>query len=148
MTSPRQEFHFGTWIFDVTAAEKLIGPDRRTVPIDVAGWAHAYGLDRDNPSTVPLLGPGPEFDREYAMTTDLSRPLLLATVPRVSGEPYALLIDGTHRIYKAWREGVPELAAHELTEQETAAIVLRRPGQSTRSARQHSIPRPRSGKDS
>jgi hypothetical protein len=61
-------------------------------------WARAYGLipvTGASPHSVPLLGPGPGFDRDYAMTTDLAMPVIIATVP-VPGDcpPAPLLIDG------------------------------------------------------
>jgi hypothetical protein len=149
--TPRQTFQYGIWIFDVTAAERLIATtgQRPIVLLDVPMWAHAYGLDRDDPSAVPLLGPGDSFDRAYAMTTDLSRPLLLATLPTGDGASGHLLIDGCHRLFHAWITGRATLTAHELDRAETDRILLRRPasdtGQSTRSARQPRIPRPRSG---
>jgi hypothetical protein len=44
---------------------------------------------------VPLLGPGPRLDPAYAMTTDLSEPVIIATVPVPDGgPPVRLLIDG------------------------------------------------------
>jgi hypothetical protein len=36
--------------------------------------------------------------------------------------PAALLIDGVHRLYHAWREGVPRLPAYLLTVEETLRI--------------------------
>jgi hypothetical protein len=43
--TPRQIFHFGVWIFDVTAAQQIIRDHpRATSPIDVAMWARAFGL--------------------------------------------------------------------------------------------------------
>lgn len=149
--NPHQIFQYGIWIFDVTAAEQLIATtgQRPIVLLDVPMWAHAYGLDRHDPSAVPLLGPGDGFDRTYAMTTDLSRPLLLATVPTGDGASGHLLIDGCHRLFHAWSTSHATLTAHELDVAETDSILLRRPtsetGQSTRSARQPQIPRPRSG---
>jgi len=56
------------------------------VSLPVAPWARASGLDRDpgrDAGTVPLLGPG--FDCGYAMTTDLARPVLIATLPAAGG---------------------------------------------------------------
>ena len=35
------------------------------------------------------------------MTTDLAQPVIIATVPVPGGPPAPLLIDGTHRLYKA-----------------------------------------------
>lgn len=147
--TPHQTFQFGIWIFDVTAAEQLVtaADPRRIVLLDVPMWAHSYGLDRDEPSTVPLIGPGDGFDRAYAMTTDLTRPLLLALLPTSDGASGHLLIDGCHRLYHAWSIGQATLTAYELDRVETDSVLLRRPepdaGHSTRSARQPQIPRPR-----
>ena len=137
---PHQTFQFGICTFDVTAAEQLIdaaGP-RPTVLLDVAMWAHAYGLNREVPSAVPLLGPGPDFDRNYAMTTDLTRPLLVATLPTSDGASGHLVIDGCHRLFHAWRVEQTTITAYELDRAETDSILIRQPsqppGQSTRSA--------------
>jgi hypothetical protein len=70
---------------------------RPAQPLPVTPWAHAYGLipaTRASPHSVSLLGPGPGFDRGYAMTTDLSEPVIIATVPVPAGPPAPLLIDG------------------------------------------------------
>ena len=40
-----------------------------------------------DPATIPLLGPGPGFSRAYAMTTDLTQPVIIATVPVPEGHP-------------------------------------------------------------
>jgi hypothetical protein len=149
--TPRPTFQYGIWIFDVTAAEQLVTATGQLpiVPLDVPMWAHAYGQDRDDPSAVPLLGPGDNFDRAYTMTTDLSRPLLLATVPTGDGASGHLLIDGCHRLFHAWSTGRVTLTAHELGRVEADSILLHRPmsgaDHSTRFARQPRIPRPRSG---
>jgi hypothetical protein len=55
------------------------------------------------------------------MTTDLTRPVILATLRSTSG-PLALLIDGTHRLYKAHATATAELPACLLTETETLTI--------------------------
>ena len=76
-----------------------------------------------SPRSVPLLGPGPGFDRDYAMTTDLAIPVIIATVPVPGGIPPAPpLIDGTHRLYKATVQGRAHLPAWILTQAETLAI--------------------------
>ena len=52
--------------------------------------------------TVPLIGPGPDFDPQYAMTTDLDEPLIIASVTTDgTGQPCPVLIDGCHGLYKA-----------------------------------------------
>ena len=56
------------------------------------------------------------------MTTDMTQPLIIATLPGTGDEPLALLIDGTHRVYKAHATGAADLPAYVLTEAETLAI--------------------------
>ena len=100
------------------------GPARPSA-CPVEPWARACGLDRDpgsDTATIPLLGPGPGFSRACAMTTDLSQPLIIATLPVTGDEPAALLIDGTHRLFKGHATGAAELPAYVLTEAETLAI--------------------------
>lgn len=98
---PRQWFVFKPWLFDVTAAIGLLhAAPRPPQPMPVLPWARAYGLTPDpgsGPRSVALIGPGPGFDPEYAMTTDLDDPVIIATIT-VPGEPPApLLIDGYAR---------------------------------------------------
>ena len=73
-------------------------------------------------STIPLPGPGPGFNRAYAMTTDLTQPVIIATMPGSAAAPCPLLIDGTHRLFKGHATGAAELPAYVLTEAETLAI--------------------------
>lgn len=123
----RQWFHFGPWVFDVDAALDLIAAaSRDTRPLDVDTWAQAYGLtylDDPDSHTIGLIGPTRDgFDRAYAMTTDLTNPVLLAQVAIEGHPPAPLLIDGTHRLYRAWRDGVARLPAHVLTAAEIRQI--------------------------
>lgn len=120
---------FKPWLFDVTAATELLrAAPRPPQPMPVLPWARAYGLTPDpgsGPRSVSLIGPGPGFDPEYAMTTDLDDPVIIARIT-VPGEPSApLLIDGTHRLYKAVRLGREHLPSLVLTAEETLSI--RRP---------------------
>ncbi|GAA3943220.1 hypothetical protein [Actinoplanes auranticolor] len=128
MTGRQQQwFHFGPWVFSIDAAQTLIAAaPRDTCTLDVTAWATAYGLTRlDDPghTRVTLIGPAPGgLDRLYAMRTDLTKPVLVGRV-RVAGiPPAALLIDGMHRLYHAWRKGVPRLPAYVLTAEETRRI--------------------------
>ena len=54
-------------------------------------WARAYGLipgPGSSPHSVPLIGPGPDFDPDYALTTDLDDPLIIASITAASdGSP-------------------------------------------------------------
>ncbi len=125
----RQEqwFHFGPWVFSIDAAQALIAAaPRDTVALPVTAWATAYGLTHlDDPdrAAVNLIGPTSDaVDRLYAMRTDLTKPVLLGRIRVGAHPPAALLIDGVHRLYRAWREGVPHLPAYQLTTEETGAI--------------------------
>ncbi|MFF4879583.1 hypothetical protein [Micromonospora sp. NPDC000668] len=129
MTGPRlpQWFHFGPWVFSIDAAQALIAASPRdSRPLDVPAWAAAYGLAHlDNPNrwATSLIGPtSTALNRTYAMTTDLSQPLIVGQLSVSGHPPGPLLIDGTHRLYRAWREHVPRLPAHLLTVQETQQI--------------------------
>jgi hypothetical protein len=122
-----QWFHFGPWVFSIDAAQELIAAaPRDTVDLDVMTWATAYGithLDDPRRTAVNLIGPTPDaVDRLYAMSTDLTRPVLLGRVRVGASAPAALLIDGVHRLYHGWREGVPRLPAYLLTTEETRRI--------------------------
>jgi hypothetical protein len=103
---PQQWFTLRPWVFDVTLAAVLL----RAAPclprmIPVTAWARAYGLARDPRSgrhAISLIGPGPDFSPQYAMTTNPDEPVILATLSGPGGESAGpLLIDGCHRLYKA-----------------------------------------------
>lgn len=65
---------------------------------------------------------GREVDPEHAMTTDLSKPLLVAHHdPSLGKRP--LLIDGWHRAYHASEKGMQNIDAVELTPEETSQIM-------------------------
>lgn len=118
----RQCFVFGGWVFDVDRAQELIvGAPRPAVEVEIAPWVRAYGLTAPK-GTAPLLGVGPGFDRAYAMGTDLTVPLILATLEDEAGKAYSLLIDGTHRCYRAHVEARTHLRGYVLTTTESLAI--------------------------
>jgi hypothetical protein len=124
---PQQWFTLRPWVFDVTAAIGLLrAAPRPPQPLPVEPWARAYGLlpaPGSSPHTVSLIGPGPGFDPEYAMTTDLDEPVIIATVTSPAGEAAGpLLIDGCHRLYKAARLSREHLPSFVLTAAETLAI--------------------------
>ena len=111
----QQWFVLRPWLFDVTAATGLLRRvPRPAQPLPVMAWARAYGL------------PGPGFDPDYALTTDLDDPVIIASVTADGdGPPAPLLIDGCHRLYKAARLGREHLPSLVLTAAETLSI--RRP---------------------
>jgi hypothetical protein len=94
---PQQLFTLRPWVFDVTMAGVLLRAEPRPPRmVPVAGWSRAYGLAREPGSArhaISLIGPGPDFSPEYAMTTDPDDPVILATLGGAHGES-PLLIDG------------------------------------------------------
>jgi hypothetical protein len=118
-----QRFQFGPWLFNVNRAKDIIVKrPRETLPIPVQPWAHFYGLDTPEGNSFSLFRPSSHFDAEYALTTDLDEPTILATLRGGRGERFPLLIDGTHRLYHAHVEGITELPAYVLTVQESLRI--------------------------
>jgi hypothetical protein len=96
---PQQWFVLRPWLFDVTAATWLLrATPRPAQPLPAGPWARAYGLlpaPGGGPHAVSLIGPGPDFDPQYAMTTDLDEPVIIATIASPDGERAGpLLIDG------------------------------------------------------
>ena len=122
---PQQWFVLRPWVFDVTMAGVLLrAAPRPPRMIPVAGWARAYGLAREPGSArhaISLIGPGPDFSPEYAMTTSPDDPVILAVLTGADGES-PLLIDGCHRLYKAAVTGRAEIPAFVLTAAETLLI--------------------------
>ncbi len=123
----QQWFHLGPWAFNIDAAHRLLADaPRDTHNLDVTTWATAYGLthlDSPDRTAVNLIGPAPgAVDRLYAMSTDLTAPVILGQLSVNGSPPAALLIDGVHRLYRAWRENLPLLPAYLLTAEETLQI--------------------------
>lgn len=100
----QQWFVLGPWLFDITAATRLLHrAPRPAQPMPAGPRARVYGIipGLHQPGTIALIGPGPGFDPQYAMTTSLDDPVIIATVLVPAGQPALLLIDGTHRLCKA-----------------------------------------------
>ena len=117
-----QSFVFGAFVFNVDRAQQIVAEDLREVDeLSVTPWAQYYGLDDDDPHHASFFSPR-NLDRDYAMTTDLDDPLLVATLQNSRGKLFSLLIDGTHRLYKAYKQGVLVLPAYVLDEEESLSI--------------------------
>lgn len=94
--------------WDVSQALELVSDGREPM--------HFSLKDRNiTPGVVRTLYDG--IDEEYAMTTDLRRPLLF--IP-FSGE--CLLIDGWHRMFHAAVLGLDDVLMYLLTEREAEVI--------------------------
>ena len=83
--------------------------------LHVVPWATYYGLAEADLTHASFFAPQ-HLDREYAMTTDLDDPVLVATLRNSRGKLFSLLIDGTHRLYHAYKQGVLVLPAYLLDE--------------------------------
>lgn len=122
----QQMFTFGPFVFDVEEAHAIIRRAPRPMfQIDAEAWALNYGIayiqpDGTTPADAPtLIRQADGFDTVYSMRADLGRPLIMA---RIDG--LELVIDGIHRLYKAWHLGIEQLYAYQLTEDETTEIML------------------------
>lgn len=76
-----------------------------------------FSLEEQGVTVEKIAALYPDIDQAYAMTTDLSRPLLF--IP-FFGE--VLLIDGFHRLWRAARTGIPVLPIYLLSEEEATSI--------------------------
>jgi len=119
-----QYFHYLGWHFDIDHANRLIASaPRETVDIDPAQAAAAGGID---PAAAKneggVTGGLVAIDQAYAMSVDLSKPLIVATIHGAADHHAYLLIDGWHRLYKAAATHVPVLSAYVLTFDEVLAI--------------------------
>lgn len=118
-----QRFQFGPWVFDVNKALAIIAESpREPRMLPVVPWARFFGLANDPEQNFSLFTPLPGFSRDYAMRTDLSDPLLVATLRNHEGKEFPLLIDGMHRLFRAYTDQVTELPAYVLDAQESLAI--------------------------
>lgn len=120
-----QRFQFGPWLFDIDQAQALIGEQpREAVVASVPPMAHFYGLDAiGSEGSISLFTPT-GLDRDYAMTTNLAEPVIIAQLRTAPGKSFQLLIDGIHRLYRASTERVEELPAYLLSMEESLSIRL------------------------
>jgi hypothetical protein len=125
-----QVFLFGPFVYNIDKALKIIAADkeRPTTPLPVAHWARSLCLEKTldeymAEGRIPLLRG--ELDEEYARTSaDLTVPVIVGDLRLKDdgGEPGYMLIDGTHRLRRAYLEGRETLDAYVLTLAETKKI--------------------------
>ena len=94
--------------WDVTRAQEMVRDGRQPMLFSLPD--HVVSIEK----VCELYA---DIDPEYAMTTDLSRPLIF--VP-FFGE--CLLIDGWHRLYKAAKLGMADVLIFTLTQREADSI--------------------------
>jgi hypothetical protein len=107
-----ETFHFFMLRWDVVRARYVIQQTHKQIgTLRVKGAACVYGLDK--PQTDES---GVRVDEARAMSDaiDTTIPVILALTE--SGSP--LLIDGLHRLYRAFREGKDIIPCYALTSQE------------------------------
>ena len=105
-----ETFQFLMGLWDIDKAWELIGAREPNSSVIVEQTKGYFGL-----ITV---------DREFAMTVDLSRPLVMILL-KTEGAEGCFVIDGWHRLFRAVQENVGELPAHLLSEDEEQLIQLR-----------------------
>ncbi|TYB40800.1 hypothetical protein [Actinomadura chibensis] len=95
------------WAWDIDTATRLAVRHRpQRVDIRPLAWAR----------TVIQIDP------DHAATVDLSRPLLTVPLPNADTR---LVIDGWHRIHRAWTTGIHELPAIHLDAGDERACRIR-----------------------
>jgi len=89
--------------FITTALYLVARSGRQAEMIDVMSWTHH--LERSI------------INKEYALSekVDLKRPIIIAAWEDNRGQIILKLIDGMHRLYKAYKTGVAQLPAYVLT---------------------------------
>lgn len=112
-----QVFFFAAYRWCITHALELITADPEAATLieeaEITGLGQFLPIEPDEPGSVALIRV--EVDTEYAMSTDLTKPLLVAPL-EAGGQPAgAVVIDGWHRVYRALREGRTHLPALLLT---------------------------------
>jgi hypothetical protein len=116
-----EAFKLGGRMWNVGLAKDLVATRAPSVEVPVAPQYEAWLTDQlhrtaDGGWARPSGARWVIVDEEHAMSevTDLSVPLIAADL----GDQY-LVIDGWHRIYKAYHTGVASLPCRVLTEAET-----------------------------
>lgn len=90
--------------WDVTEGNRLAATDHKLM---------LFPLDYHQVTPEKVRGFYPELNGAYALSTDLTRPLLF--IPFFG---QCLMIDGWHRLYKAAVLGLKDLPMYELTQEE------------------------------
>lgn len=106
--------------WDIVKARYLI--QKRNTPPDVllvAITAHTYGLDTPRDSDKAVYAVHVDEMRAMSEEIDTNIPVILALIQGDEGEESKpILIDGLHRLYKAFREGKETIPCDALTPDE------------------------------
>lgn len=113
--------------YSISLALELIAatPDRPVHTVNVQDTARILCLEKPYEEYL-AAGHIPMYrgqvDEEYARTCDLSVPVIMATLAPHGTRGSRLLIDGTHRVRRAYLDGVARLPCYLLTEEEAERI--------------------------
>lgn len=123
---PTQWYSFGPYDFSIDKALRLIAATERELhTIDVPQVARMLSLEKSRAEylaegRIPLLVG--EVDEGWARHhADLRVPVIMADLSE-KDEPAYMLIDGAHRVRRAYLEGVTTLQAYALNREETRSI--------------------------
>lgn len=110
-----EEFHFMGLSFDIDAGLKLA----KKYKIDKSRAQDFKGFVPEQSGGFGLI----RVDVDHAKKTDLTKPVLIATL-LFDGKEGGMLIDGHHRIYKAlWIEKTPKVPSVTLSFEDSMAIM-------------------------
>jgi len=120
----RYEVHrFFVVKWDIVAARYFIQQtNKRLDSMPVAGAARAYNFDKPYVNTIETSSSFALIDPTRAMSEEIDTnvPVILALIAREKEgkRPIPLLIDGLHRLYKAYREEKETIPCYALTPNE------------------------------
>ncbi|GAB3467194.1 hypothetical protein [Actinophytocola sediminis] len=118
-----QVFQFAIFRWCINHVEELIEADpdaaRLVDDVPVKPFGQFLSLEAPAPGYTKLIEV--LVSPEYAATTDLSKPIMIAPIILGDENIGGMAIDGWHRIYRALNEGVTELPAYILTEATSVA---------------------------
>lgn len=139
---PYEQFYLFNRAFDITAAWNLIARTRKTQMIgiesiykqfldgndvdleDERNWEKIdeKGSRRLKKIALPLIS----IDIEKAMSDEVDYSIPLLVAPMLGGKTTSfMVIDGWHRLFKAYKVGIKELPAFVLSTAETRLVTLR-----------------------
>lgn len=135
MTENTNEVYvLGPYTFSIDQAREILQRNpRKPHPIPVQHWAQALGVDKSDAEIRDAWKKGGrmsirllcgDVDEEYALTkADLSIPVIVGNLARKESDaPEHMLLDGFHRLRRAYVEGHESIPAHILTATETRSI--------------------------
>lgn len=131
---PVEQFTYLHLAWDVAKAWDLVKDTEPSGQIDVAEAARTFGAPTaadmlppadGSPVTRIYVGVGVDTAWCLANEPDYTRPVLIARRPLPSGDEVTMMIDGYHRLWRAWHDGVETLPGIVLTAEQERACRIR-----------------------